>query len=489
MKKEKIYKYLLYLSLYLNVFIIVLVYMIRVKFDVNTFDQILFHLTQPMGDAAPHLIKSVAKHTVLKSVLFFLGVLSIAAVVHKITVKPGRKFSAKYIFTVNDSVFRKIMGAFLAAGIVFMVFYGAFGLKIVPYLINSTKPYSLYYENNYIYPLDDNIGFPRKNNLIIIYLESIEKAHYKKEVFDNVITPNIARMSRENLSFTGYKQVFGTGWTIGSIFSSYCGVPLDVVIGDSNMYGRFKSFFSNIKCLPEILKDNGYRTCYMQGAGLGFAGKKKFFSQHGIDEMYGKDEFFERGDFREEYRGDWGVNDRALFAYAKEKLKVFSKGEGPFFFSVLTVDTHTPDGFVDPECENKFDKQLKNSVACVDCLLGEFMEWMEKQDFYKDTTIVILGDHLSMPCMLTEELKQDSDREVVNIFINPLKTTERTNRSFCMFDLMPTIIESMGGEIKGGRLGLGTSLFCGKKTLIERDKRCEFDKKIYEKSRLYESFR
>jgi len=58
-----------------------------------------------------------------------------------------------------------------------------------------------------------------------------------------------------------------------------------------------------------------------------------------------------------------------------------------------------------------------------------------------------------------------------------------------MFDFMPTIIESIGGEIEGGRLGLGTSLFSGKETLIEKNGIAEFGQKIYEKSRLYESFR
>ncbi len=488
MKNKKAHKFLLYFFLYIVLVVISFIYMVPIKFHINTFDQVLFHLGQPMGDAGPRIIRSVAKHMFWKSLFSFLGILIISAVVHKIMTKTGRKFSAKYIFTINDAVYRKIIAVWLAVSAVFMVAYGIFGFKIISYLKNVNKPYSMYYERNYAYPREKNIKFPQKNNLIIIHLESIEKCYYKKEVFDNVITPNIAKMSRENLVFTGYKQVFGTTWTIGGLFSCYCGVPLKAVINQHNDYGRFKSFFSNIKCLPEILKDNGYRTCYMQGAALAFAGKDKFFSQHGMDEVYGKDEFFIRNDFKEEYKGDWGVNDHTLFGYAKEKLKEISEKEGPFLFSMLTVDTHAP-GFLNPVCEKKFDIHLKNVVACSDKLVGDFIGWLKKQDFYKNTTIVLLGDHLAMGCELSKQHKQDPNREIVNIFINPVKITENTERTFAAFDLMPTIIESIGGEIKGGRLGLGTSLFCGKKTLIERDGRWEFDKKIYEKSRLYESFR
>ena len=35
--------------------------------------------------------------------------------------------------------------------------------------------------------------------------------------------------------------------------------------------------------------------------------------------------------------------------------------------------------------------------------------------------------------------------------------------------MFPTILASMGVEIEGDRLGLGTNLFSGKPTLIERD--------------------
>ena len=488
MKKEKLKKDLLYFFLYVVLVVIAFIYMVPIKFHVNTFEQVLFHLGQPMGDAGPHIIWNVAQHIFWKSLFSFLGILIISAAVHKIITKTKRKFSVKYIFKINDGVYRKIIAVWLAVSAVFMVVYGVSGFKIISYLKNANKPYSMYYEHNYVYPRKENIKFPKKNNLIIIHLESIEKCYCENEVFDSVITPNIAELRRENLSFKGYKQVFGTGWTIGGIFSGYCGIPLNVVINQNNDYGRFEDFFANIKCMPEILKDNGYRTCYMQGAALAFAGKDKFFSQHGMDEVYGKDEFFMGDDFKEEYEGDWGVNDHALFKYAKEKINKMSKKKGPFLFSMLTVDTHNP-GFLNPVCEKKYDIHLKNVVACSDKLVGDFMEWLKKQDFYKNTTIVILGDHLAMNCELRKQHIQDPNREIVNIFINPVKTTKNTDRTFTAFDLMPTIIESIGGEIKGGRLGLGTSLFCGRETLIERDGQREFDEKIYEKSRLYESFR
>ncbi len=368
------------------------------------------------------------------------------------------------------------------------MYYTLSVFKIFSYYKNLNAPSSNYYEKNYVAPKKENILFYKKNNLIIIHLESIEKTYYDKKIFSEDLIPNIENLSNENLSFSGYLQASGTGWTIGGLFSAYCGVPLKAVI-HANGYGRFKEFFPNIKCLPEILKDNDYNTYFMQGADLKFAGKDKFFTQHGIDEVYGKYELQSRSDYRETNDGDWGVNDKALFEYAKKKLLKISKSNKPFMMSLLTVDTHHPKGFLSEDCSANYDNRFKNVLACNDKLLFSFIEWIKSQEFYQDTTIVVVGDHLSMPNLIYDKLEKSNNREIVNVFINSQIETNNKNRNFTAFDLFPTIMESMGAKIKGDQLGLGISLFSGKKTLVEKEGLRSFNSKIYRKSRLYESFR
>ena len=63
--------------------------------------------------------------------------------------------------------------------------------------------------------------------------------------------------------------------------------------------------------------------------------------------------------------------------------------------------------------------------------------------------------------------EQDKDN-IYNVFINTKETTQNRNRIFNQTDLFPTILESIGFKIDGDRLGLGTSLFSTKPTLIEQ---------------------
>ena len=68
------------------------------------------------------------------------------------------------------------------------------------------------------------------------------------------------------------------------------------------------------------------------------------------------------------------------------------------------------------------------------------------------------------------------ERPIYNCFLQAAKEPaagkkERNgakNRIFTPMDMLPTVLSAMGFEIPGNRLGLGTDLFCGKKTLAER---------------------
>ena len=59
---------------------------------------------------------------------------------------------------------------------------------------------------------------------------------------------------------------------------------------------------------------------------------------------------------------------------------------------MLTVDTHFEDGYVCDECDDTFgDNQYANVMACSSRRVAEFVKWVQSQDFYENTTIVISG--------------------------------------------------------------------------------------------------
>ena len=153
----------------------------------------------------------------------------------------------------------------------------------------------------------------------------------------------------------------------------------------------------------------------------------------------------------------------------------------------MTLDTHYGTyRFADDNCVRKYGphNNIENVVSCSDKQINDFIEWLKKQDFFKDSVLVILGDHLTMNNRFTK----DMNRKPINIFINtPVAANNIKNRTFTPFDIYPTVIESLGAKIDGHRLGLGTSLFSDIPTLTEEKFKVEeMDIEVRKKSKLYD---
>ena len=138
----------------------------------------------------------------------------------------------------------------------------------------------------------------------------------------------------------------------------------------------------------------------------------------------------------------WGFEDSKLFEFAKEKLTEISKEEAPFNFSLLTADTHFTDGYIDVSCDTPHSTKYANAYHCSDIFLNEFVNWIKEQDWYKNTTIIIVGDHISMQgSLITDNFYT---RTVYNTFINSKVNTNNTkNRLFTTIDLYPTTLASI----------------------------------------------
>jgi phosphoglycerol transferase len=170
----------------------------------------------------------------------------------------------------------------------------------------------------------------------------------------------------------------------------------------------------------------------------------------------------------------------------------------------LTVDTHPAGGYLDEEAEIKYESQYKNVLADMSRQLYDFITWIQSQDFYENTTIVVLGDHLYMDSTIFPEeyrihrLESGGEenggpnpyrRSPVNIFINSLLGQEYVkNRDFSHFDMYPALIDSIGGTYNTAGLGLGRSLNKGEKTLIELFGIDWLEQNLRRRSELYNSF-
>jgi phosphoglycerol transferase len=182
-----------------------------------------------------------------------------------------------------------------------------------------------------------------------------------------------------------------------------------------------------------------------------------------------------------------GFEDRKLYQFAKDKLLDCSK-DTPFFLTLLTVDTHPVGGYLDNLAERKYGDQFKNVLYDADKQLAEFIAWCQTQDFYKDTTIVILGDHLYMDPSIFPLAEKTENRYIFNIFINSELSGDFTkDRKFSHFDIFPTLLDSIGVSYNAKGLGLGRKMSAGEKTLLELNDEMDLNSDLVAKSELYES--
>lgn len=234
------------------------------------------------------------------------------------------------------------------------------------------------------------------------------------------------------------------------------------------------NIFNKIYSLGKILKDNGYKTLAMMGTNKNLAGMNNFFKLHGIDEIIG----FE--DIKNCTRADWGCLDEEVFKIAKEKINNFDRNR-PFFIHIQTIDTHF--GYKIPNYLFKkkgFFDEYKDAIYNTDFVLYNFIQWMRQQPFFENTVIIIIGDHLRMG----NDFKMPEYRNIYNLFLNSVKT-KNIHRTFTQIDLFPSILEAMGVELKGHKLGLGVSIFSNEKTLAEIFSNSELENELSKPNKLY----
>ena len=455
-------------------------------------DEIIFHLKVPLeGTNSDVVLDGINACVPLAVLVLFLAIFLIIVLKNK----HGKCMLSLFLIAV------------IACGSAGKAAYKVYDELDVKEYLASQKKESHFIEQNYVDPRTTKITFPdKKRNLIYIYLESMESTFASKEDgggMDFNCIPELTKLAEENTNFSnsdklggGYPAYGGT-WTMAGIFSQTSGIPIknSEQTDDVNAtLAEQSSFSSQARNLEDILADEGYNQCFMIGSDATFGGRRAYFESHGKGktEICDYNTAKENGQIPEDYYVWWGYEDQKLFANAQEKLTELSSKDEPFNFTMLTVDTHFEDGYVCEQCQNEFgDNQYANVMACSSRQVDAFVKWIQQQPFYENTTIVISGDHLTMDSDFCNDVSEDYERSVYNVFINlpeGLDTSfEKThNREFATLDMFPTTLAAMGVTIEGDRLALGVNLFSDEQTLTEQYGRKGLDKELMKKSKFYD---
>lgn len=227
---------------------------------------------------------------------------------------------------------------------------------------------------------NSDLGPPRKLHVIFLFQESMG-AEFVGSLGGKGWTPNIDRIAAESLSFT-HMYASGTRTVRGmeALTTSLAPVPPESVVKRSGNENLFN--------LSTIMRKQGYSPSFIYGGYGTFDDMNSYYAANGW-------RVIDRTDMpKPKFATIWGIADEELFDNAlKEFDRQVASGER-IFSLVMSTSNHKPYLFPEgiPGIKAKGGGR-EAGVRYSDYAIGRFFDQLQKKPWYKDTILVIAGDH------------------------------------------------------------------------------------------------
>lgn len=431
---------------FIGLFLLGFSHWLGASFDDPSIDQILYHLRYSEGlgiDIGRIFLWTFIAECVAFPLLFALAATALQTAAARLVERPR---PARRL--VRGMALPSV--AVVAGGIALMAKLSVFSW--VGYQFAEDR-----FSEAYVEPRATQIRPGKLKNLVLIYVESLEDTYADARIWGRDLLLPLRALPGS--SFASYRPAPGTTWTMAAMVATQCGVPLRVVSQHDvkSGSGGGPEFLPGAVCLGDILDRHGYRNVFLGGAPLAFAGKGQFLRDHAYHDVFGREEWLEGG-VRSEAFGEWGLFDEDLYTQARAKLAQLHASGERFNLTLLTLDTHNPHGFVSPGCRQRGVRSFEDIVECASHQLADFVQSIERAGYLEDTSVVVVGDHLAVSNTVESALRGAGQRRLFNRFISA-QTLPRNTDELLPFDLYPSILEFIGFEVAGDRLGLGYSGF------------------------------
>lgn len=295
----------------------------------------------------------------------------------------------------------------------------------------------------------------RPLNVVVITIDTLRPDHLHCYGYDKIETPTIDHIAQSGVLFeNGVTQTPLTPPSHASIFTGLN--PPAHKVRDT---GGF-ILSTSIPTLASILQEKGWDTAaFISTAVL----KKRFGFDHGFA-VY--DDEMPRPGSREEFLED--AERRAGDTVNRAVKWVDGRSSKPFFLWVHLYDPHTPYDPPSPFREQYKDRLYDGEIAYADHELGRLMESLKQKSPRERTVVALLSDH-------GESLGEhgeyshgvflyDSTLRIAYLLSGPgIPAGLRVKEQARTIDLLPTILELMGGRAPAGVEGVSlVPLFSGK---------------------------
>jgi phosphoglycerol transferase MdoB-like AlkP superfamily enzyme len=221
-------------------------------------------------------------------------------------------------------------------------------------------------------------------NVVLIIVESLSAERMAHFGNTTGLTPFLDSLADRSLFFDHF---FSAGvHTHNGVFSTLYGWPS---IGDRPSMAHTSVSGLRFHGLPQVLKENGYRTLFLYVGERKFDNMGGFLPNNGFDEMLGGDDYDVKWP-----RTSWGVADHALYAEGLKRIDDLAVNNAPFFVTFLTIASHA--GYnvpTDVPFKPSSSKSDENIYQYMDWAMSRFFAEARTRSWSQNTLFVITGDH------------------------------------------------------------------------------------------------
>jgi phosphoglycerol transferase len=310
-------------------------------------------------------------------------------------------------------------------------------------------------------------------DVVVIYVEGVDRRFLDTTTFGDLAEP-LARLESQGLSFTGVRQIAGTGWSLAGMVATLSGVPvLPNGLRGKNKLGGIEDFMGTVASLGDVLDTHGYAMDYIVGADPRFAGIDVYYRTHKIGVIGLAEQIaMHPPEDVEAARIDRILDDQMTFDSGRLRQAALAEGEAPYLLVVETVGPHGRTGYLSRRAtpDGKGVKS-RDAHAVVRSLIDETVAFIDdiraRQDRVRPDRplrIVVMSDHLSHNVNLPRGAEAFAARNTV-LFLGD--GTGQVAREGSMVDVYPTLLEWLGFAGPGAVANMGRSLLSPTQTLVE----------------------
>ena len=250
--------------------------------------------------------------------------------------------------------------------------------------ISKQEPHSKFVNENDIERLVSGFGAggEKKYNVIFVSIESFSADFMKHFGNEENITPNMDKIAKEGLFFTGMKAT-GTR-TVRGLEALTLSVPPT----PGNSIVR-RSGNENLFNIATPLKERGYDARFIYGGYGYFDNMNYFYESNGF-------EIVDRAKFSKEeitFENAWGVSDEDLFDKTISEADKSFAAKKPFFNFVMTTTNHRPFTYPDGKIDIASKTGRNGSVKYTDYAIGKLLEKAREKKWFENTIFVFVADH------------------------------------------------------------------------------------------------